>query len=88
MESYEERYGEWNTTVNRYVIPWKVSVWKRISKRLRSKYRTQLAMERAAHNATKQALLMMVRELSEAVGRSGVDDSKWPSPEKDEKNMS
>lgn len=49
--------------------------WKRVARRLRSKYRTELAMERAAHNATKQALIAMVRGLADSI--ESVRDVDW-----------
>lgn len=56
------------------------SPWKRIARRLRSKYRTELAMEKAAHDATKQALIAMVRELADAVGGKLPDEKEWNNP--------
>jgi hypothetical protein len=41
--------------------------WKRVARRLRTKYRQKLAIERARTQSTKEALNMMIQELAKAL---------------------
>lgn len=41
--------------------------WHRIARRLRAKYRRELALERARTEATREALRMMIQELANAM---------------------
>ncbi len=55
--------------------------WKRVTKKILSKYRHKLAVEEARTAATREALRMMIAELADALVSPGTlqeIDEDWP----------